>query len=154
MALAHFDNALLYAWDQRWRKSWLRRRGSFNPEQGPRRTRPRHAGDRLLRALLALRGPDATGPVSDVELSFALAKAAYEGALEVYVALFPNVRAMYRFATLRMFMSPSEKALAARQLLRRYPRARATALLGLTEGDVDHQIPRDRLEAFAELFEI
>ena len=26
IALTHFDNALAYAWDQRWRKSWTRRR--------------------------------------------------------------------------------------------------------------------------------
>jgi hypothetical protein len=154
MALAHFDNALLYAWDQRWQKSWLRRRGSFNPERGPRRARSSHAIDRLLRALIALRGPDAVEPVSDDELSFALEAAAYEGSFEIYVALFPNPRAIYRFATLRMFMTTREKARAARRLLRRYPRRRTSALLGLAEGDVDHQIPRDRLEAFAKLFEV
>lgn len=154
IALVHFDSALLYAWDQRWRKSWLRRRGSFNPETGPRRSRHTHAVDRLVRALVALRGGDAHKPVDDGELSFALDAAAYEGSWQIYVALFPNLRAMYRFATLRMFMSSSEKARAARRLLRRYPRARTTALLGLAESDVDHQVPRDRLEALAKLIEV
>jgi hypothetical protein len=154
IALAHFDNAMLYAWDQRWQKSWLRRRGSFNPETVPRTAKRTHAVDRLVRALLALRGPDASNPVDDAELSFALDTAAYEGSWQIYLALFPNARAMYRFATLRMFMTTSEKARAARRLLRRFPRARSSALLGLAEGDVDHQIPSDRLEAFAELIEI
>ena len=154
IALAHFDNALLYAWDQRWRKSWLRRKRSFNPEVGPRRARPAHAVDRLVRALVALRGPDSTAPVDDAQLSFALDAAAYESSWQIYLALFPNVRAMYRFATLRMYMSSSEKARAARLVLRRYPRARTTALLSLAEGDVDHQISRDRLESFAKMIEV
>ena len=154
IALAHFDNALLYAWDQRWRKSWLRRRGSFNPEAPPRRSRQPHVVDRLVKALVALRGAEATEPVDEAELAFALDAAAYEGSWRIYLTLFPNLRAMYRFATLRMLMNASEKARAARKLLRRYPRERTNALLGLTEGDVDHQITRDRLEAFAELIEV
>ena len=61
---------------------------------------------------------------------------------------------MYRFATLRMWMSAEEKASAAKQLLRRYPRARASALLELADADVDHEITRDGLEAFTKLIEV
>jgi len=154
IALTHFDNALLYAWDQRWRKSWLRRAGSFNPEQEPRRARRPHAVDRLIRALVTLRRPEAHEPFEDAQLAFALDTAAYDGAWQIYLALFPDLRAMYRFATLRMFMTASEKAWAARKLLRRYPRARASALVGLTKGDVDHQVTGDRLEALTELIEV
>lgn len=154
MALAHFDSALLYAWDQRWRKSWTQRHGSFNPDRGGIRTSRPHAVDRLARALLAsLRSADG-GMVDDERLAFALDASAYDGAWQIYLALFPDIRAMYRFATLRMWMSAEEKARAARRLLRRYPRERANALLDLADADVDHQISRDGLEAFAKLIEI
>jgi len=73
---------------------------------------------------------------------------------QIYLALFPDIRAMYRFATLRMWMSSKEKARAARRLLRRYPRARASALLELSDGNVDHEIAGDRLEAFSKLIEV
>ena len=154
IALAHFDNALLYAWDQRWRKSWTRRRSSFNPRGSDSQRARGHAVDRLVRALLATRGADTTSAVADEQLAFALDASAYEGSWQIYLALFPNIRAMYRFATLRMWMTAAEKARAARKLLRRYPRARANALVGLTEADIDHQIPGDRLEAFSKLIEI
>ena len=52
------------------------------------------------------------------------------------------------------WMTAEEKARAARRLLRRYPRARANALVGLADADVDHQITRDGLEAFSELIEV
>jgi hypothetical protein len=81
--------------------------------------------------------------VNDEQLAFALDATAYDGSWQIYLALFPNVRAMYRFATLRMWMTAEEKAQAARQLLRRYPRARANALVGLADADVDHQVTRD-----------
>ena len=154
IALSHFDNALLYACDQRWRKSWTQRRRSFNP--GPNRApgARTHAVDRLVRALLTTRRHDGDAAVDDAQLAFALDAAAYDGAWQIYLALFPNLRTMYRFATLRMWMSASEKARAARMLLRRYPRARANALLGLADGDVDHQVTSDRLEAFSELIEV
>ena len=154
IALSQFDNALLYACDQRWRRSWTERRGSFNP--GPRRAPGirSHAVDRLVRALLTTRGHEGDAPVDDAQLAFALDAAAYDGAWQIYVALFPNLRAMYRFATLRMWMSVDEKARAARQLLRRYPRARASALVGLADADVDHQVTGDRLEAFSKLIEV
>ena len=154
IALAHFDNALLYAWDQRWRKSWTRRRNSFNPRGSTTPTARAHAVDRLVRALLAMRGPEPTPAVDDEQLAFALDATAYEGSWQIYLALFPNVRAIYRFATLRMWMTAEEKAQAARRLLRRYPRARANALVGLADGDVDHQVTGDRLEAFSKLIEI
>jgi len=154
IALAHFDNALLYAWDQRWRKSWTGRRKSFNPSGSQRPTPPLHAVDRLIRTLLAMRGADPTSTVDDEDLAFALDTTAYDGALQIYLALFPNIRAIYRFATLRMWMSAPEKSLAARKLLRRYPRARANALVGLADADVDHQVTGDRLEAFSKLIEI
>ncbi len=154
IALANFNSALLYAWDHRWRKSWTQRRSSFNPA-GKTTTRNRaHAVDRLVRALFATRGHDTRSTVDDQQLAFALDATAYDGAWQIYLALFPNIRAMYRFATLRMWMTAEEKALAAKRLLRRYPRARANALLGLTDADVDHQITRDGLEAFAELIEV
>jgi hypothetical protein len=154
IALAHFDNALLYAWDQRWRKSWTRRRRSFNPTaSSPRRVRA-HAVDRLVRTLLATRPPDARGAVDDEQLAFALDATAYDGSWQIYLALFPNIRAMYRFATLRMWMTAEEKARAARQLLRRYPRARDNALVDLADADVDHQVTRDGLEAFSKLIEV
>jgi hypothetical protein len=152
IALAHFDNALLYAWDQRWRKSWTRRRNSFNPGGGAK-TRA-HAVDRLVRALLAMRGADLMPAVGDEQLAFALDATAYDGSWQIYLALFPNIRAIYRFATLRMWMTVEEKAQAARQLLRRYPRARTNALLGLADADVDHQVTGDRLEAFSKLIEV
>ena len=154
IALAHFDNALLYAWDQRWRKSWTRRRHSFNPPgtAGPK-TRA-HAVDRLIFSLLAIRGADATPPVDDEQLAFALDATAYDGARHIYLALFPDIRAIYRFATLRMWMSASEKSLAARKLLRRYPRVRTNALVGLANADVDHQVTGDGFEAFSKLIEI
>ncbi len=154
MALSQFDNALLYACDQRWRKSWTERRGSFNP--GPRRAPGvrLHAVDRLVRALVAMRDQDEDATVDDERLAFALDAAAYDGASHIYLALFPNLRAMYRFATLRMWMSVDEKAGAARQLLRRYPRARASALVCLADADVDHQVGGDRLEAFSKLIEV
>ena len=154
IALAHFDNALLYAWDQRWRKSWTRRRRSFNP-RGDAAPAPRmHAVDRLVRALVATRGNEPTPIVDDERLAYALDASAYEGSWQIYLALFPNVRAIYRFATLRMWMTAAEKAHAARQLLRRYPRARSNALVGLTDGDVDHEVTGDRLEAFTKLIEV
>jgi hypothetical protein len=154
MALAHFDNALLYAWDQRWRKSWTRRRNSFNAAGTPAEGARAHAVDRLVRVLLAMRGADLTPAVDDEQLAFALDATAYEGSWQIYLALFPNIRAMYRFATLRMWMTSQEKARAARQLLRRYPRARAEALVGLADTDVDHQVTGDRLEAFSKLIEV
>jgi len=154
IALAHFDNALLYAWDQRWSKSWTRRRNSFNPG-GAITTKTRvHAVDRLIRILSAMRSSDPTPAVDDEQLAFALDATAYEGSWQIYLALFPNIRAIYRFATLRMWMTAREKARAARQLLRRYPRARANALVDLADADVDHQITGDRLETFSKLIEI
>jgi len=154
IALAHFDNALLYAWDQRWRKSWTRRRSSFNPRGDAAAETGVHSVDRLVRTLLAIRGADPTSAVDNEQLAFALDATAYEGSRQIYLALFPNIRAMYRFATLRMWMTAEEKARAARRLLRRYPRARANALVGLADADVDHQVTRDRLEAFSKLIEI
>ncbi len=154
IALAHFDNALLYAWDQRWRKSWTRRRNSFNPHGSATAEKRVHAVDRLVRALSAMRGTDPTPTVDDEKLAYALDTTAYEGSWQIYLALFPNVRAIYRFATLRMWMTAEEKASAARRLLRRYPRARAKALVGLADADVDHQISGDRLEAFSKLIEV
>jgi hypothetical protein len=154
IALAHFDNALLYAWDQRWRKSWTRRRNSFNPGGGATTRARAHAVDRLVRALLAMRGDDPMPAVGDEQLAFALDATAYDGSWQIYLALFPNIRAIYRFATLRMWMTVEEKAQAARRLLRRYPRARTNALLGLADADVDHQVTGDRLEAFSKLIEV
>lgn len=154
IALAHFDNTLLYAWDQRWAKSWTRRRRSFNPPGEAPVERRDHVVDRLVRALLSLRKADSCSTVDDSQLAFALDASAYEGSWQIYLALLPNVRAVYRFATLRMWMSAEEKARAARQLLRRYPRARANALVGLADDDVDHQVAGDRLEAFSKLIEI
>ena len=154
IALAHFDNALLYAWDQRWRKSWTRRRSSFNPRGNAADKTGVHSVDRLVRTLLAMRGANPTSAVDDEQLAFALDATAYEGSRQIYLALFPNIRAMYRFATLRMWMTAEEKARAARRLLRRYPRARANALVGLADADVDHQVTCDRLEAFSKLIEI
>jgi len=124
IALAHFDNALLYAWDQRWRKSWTRRRNSFNARGSTAPERRPHAVDRLNACLLAMHRTDLTPPVGDEQLAFALDTAAYDGAWHIYRALFPNLRAIYRFATLRMWMTATEKALAARKLLRQYPHAR------------------------------
>ena len=154
IALANFDNTLLYAWDQRWRKSWNRRRASFNPHGGHACKARGHAVDRLVRALLATRGADTSSAVGDEQLAFALDASAYEGSWQIYLALFPNIRTIYRFATLRMWMSAEEKARAARRLLRRYPRARANALLCLADADVDHQVTGDRLEAFSKLIEV
>jgi hypothetical protein len=154
IALAHFDNTLLYAWDQRWSKSWTRRRRSFNPAGDTMTRRRDHVVDRLVRALLSQRRADAPPGVDDSQLAFALDASAYEGSWQIYLALLPNVRAVYRFATLRMWMSAEEKARAARQLLRRYPRARANALVGLANADVDHEVTGDRLEAFSELIEV
>ena len=154
IALAYFDNALLYAWDQRWRKSWTRRRNSLNPRGSKTPEARAHAVDRLVRALLAMRGTDPTPAVNDQQLAFALDATAYEGSWQIYLALFPNIRAIYRFATLRMWMTAEEKARAARQLLRRYPRARANALVGLADADVDHQVTGDRLEAFSKLIKV
>jgi len=154
IALAHFDNALLYAWDQRWRKSWTRRRRSFNPVGSTSVRVGAHAVDRLVRALLATPADDATNGVDDERLAFALDTTAYDGSWQIYLALFPNLRAMYRFATLRMFMTAEEKAHAARRLLRRFPRARTNALLDLADADVDHQVTSDGLEAFAKLIEV
>ena len=154
IALAHFDNTLLYAWDQRWRKSWTRRRGSFNPHGSKIGQARGHAVDRLVRALVATRVTDATSSVGEEQLAFALDASAYEGSWQIYLALFPNIRTMYRFATLRMWMTAEEKARAARQLLRRYPRARANALVCLADADVDHQVSGDRLEAFSKLIEV
>ena len=154
IALAQFDNTLLYAWDQRWRKSWTRRRHSFNPDGPSARAVRVHAVDRLVRALLVTRGGDASSSVDDQQLAFALDASAYDGSWQIYLALFPDIRAMYRFATLRMWMTAEEKARAAKRLLRRYPRARASALLDLADGDVDHQITGDRLEAFSKLIEV
>ncbi|MBW1874983.1 MAG: hypothetical protein JRI98_06300 [Deltaproteobacteria bacterium] len=154
IALAHFDNALLYACDQRWRKSWTRRRNSFNPRGSATAEARAHAVDRLVRTLLTIRGTDPVPTVDDEQLAFALDATAYEGSWQIYLAMFPNIRAMYRFATLRMWMTAEEKARAARQLLRRYPRARANALVGLADADVDHQVTGDRLEAFSKLIEV
>jgi hypothetical protein len=154
IALVHFDNTLLYAWDQRWRKNWTRRRSSFNPRGSTMQRAPGHAVDRLVRALVATRSIDASPSVGEEQLAFALDTSAYEGSWQIYLALFPNMRAVYRFATLRMWMSAEEKARAARQLLRRYPRARANALLCLADADVDHQVSGDRLEAFSKLIEV
>ena len=153
IALAHFDYTLRYAWDQRWRKSWMARRKSLNPG-GAKPTASTHAVDRLVRSLLATERSEQGSAANDDQLAFALDTAAYEGSWQIYLALFPDVRAIYRFATLRIWMSPKEKAGAARRLLRRYPRARANALLGLTDGDVDHQVAGDGLEAFAKLIEV
>lgn len=154
IALAHFDNALLYAWDQRWRKSWTRRRRSFNPV-GDSAPRPRvPTVHRLVQALLAMRSNDASPVLDDTQLAFALDVAAYDGSRRIYLSLFPNVRAMYRFATLRMWMTAEEKARAARKLLRRHPPARTSGLVGLLDANVDHQITGDVLEAFSKLIEV
>ncbi len=151
MALAHFDNPLLYAWDQRWRRSWTERRKSFNPAGKGEPERPAHVVDRLLQALAATRASTSTRSTDDEHLAFALDSAAYEGAWPIYLALFPDIRAMYRFATLRMWMTASEKARACRRLLRRHPqRARAAlARLGLADRDVDHQVGAKRFEALS-----
>ena len=153
IALAHFDNALLYAWDQRWRKSWMRRRASFNPRGASSRRAPARAVDRLLHALASTRRNDTATAVGEEELAYALDASAYDGSWEIYLALFPNIRAIYRFATLRMWMTAGEKARAARRLLRRRGR-RAGVLVELADGDVDHQVARDRLEARSELLEV
>lgn len=151
IALAHFDYALRYAWDQRWRKSWMVREGSFNPGAAApaRRTR---VVERLVEAIEATR-PHATFTTNS-RLAFALDAAAYEGSWRIYWALFPNVRAMYRYATLRMWMGTSEKAHAARRLLARHPSRHDAVSVGLAEGDVDHQVASDRLEALAEPIEV
>jgi hypothetical protein len=154
IALAYFDNALLYAWDQRWRKSWTRRRRSFNPVRDWTAEPRIPTVQRLVRALLVMRRNGASSVVDDTELAFALDVAAYEGSHRIYLSLFPNIRAIYRFATLRMWMTAEEKARAARKLLRRYPRAGTRGLVGLFDADVDHQIPGDRLEALSKLIEI
>ncbi|MGD8317122.1 MAG: hypothetical protein PVH76_05210, partial [Myxococcales bacterium] len=154
MALAQFDNVLLYAWDQRWRKSWTRRRNSFNPEGTGLEKMPRRLVDRLVRTLRAMRENDDRGPIDDAQLAFALDSAAYESSWQIHLALFPNLRAMYRFATLQMWMTAEEKARIARRLLvRRLPSEQKTALLGLGDRDVDHQVPRDGLEAFSKVIE-
>lgn len=153
IALAHFDNVLLYAWDQRWRKSWTERRNSFNPGDEARSDAGPHAVDRLVCALQSMRHDDASFVLDDEQLAFALDAAAYEGSWQIYLALFPNLRAMYRFATLRMWMTAEEKARAARRLLRRFPPARASALPRLGHGDVDHQIASDGLETFSQVIE-
>lgn len=153
IALAHFDNTLLYAWDQRWQRSWTRRSRSFNPVGAASRSRRVHVVDRLVRALVATRETMASN-IEDEHLAYALDTAAYDGAWRIYVALFPNLRAIYRFATLRMWMSASEKAAVAKRLLRRHPRARVNALLDLANGDVDHEVTRDRLESFTKLIEV
>ena len=153
IALAHFDNVLSYAWDQRWRKSWTQRRNSLNPGAESRSDAGPHAAERLIRALQHMRHDDASFVLDDEQLAFALDAAAYEGSWQIYLALFPNLRAMYRFATLRMWMTAEEKARAARRLLRRFRRARASALPGLGHGDVDHQIAGDGLEAFSQIIE-
>ncbi len=154
IALAHFDNALAYAWDQRWRKSWTARNRSFNPESGSPAPVPKHAVERLVRAVVGVQSAGASGPVDDELVAFALDTAAYDGSREIYLALFPNIRAMYRFATLRMWMSVEEKARAAKRLLRRYRRTHALALLQLAERDVDHEVVSDGLEAFSQLLEV
>jgi hypothetical protein len=152
IALAHFDNVLLYAWDQRWKKSWTRRRNSFNPEGGTL-PRPRvRAVDRLIGALQIAQEGGACA-IGDEQLAFALDAAAYESRWQIHLALFPNVLAMYRFATLQMWMTAEEKARIARRLLRRFSRSRAVALPGLGDGDVDHQVGRDGLEAFSKVLE-
>ncbi len=152
IALAYFDNVLLYVWDQRWRKSWSRRRNSFNLESTRRKSRV-HAVDRLIDALQVIQDRDGVREVDDAQLAFALDAAAYECSWQIHLALFPNVRAMYRFATLQMWMTAAEKGRVAKRLLRRVPRARAAVLLGLGDGDVDHQIASDRLEAFSKVIE-
>ena len=154
IALAHFDNALLYAWDQRWRKSWMRRRASFNPRGASSRSASGRTVDRFLHALAVTRRGDTSSALRDEDLAYALDASAYDGSWEIYLALFPNVRAMYRYATLRMWMTAGEKAKAARRLVRRHRRKRAGALLELADGDVDHQVAGDRLEARSELLEV
>lgn len=152
IALAHFDNVLSYAWDQRWRKSWTERRNSFNPGDDRAQTRT-HAVDRLLDVLSILRSRGEPEGSDDRQLAFALDAAAYDGSWQIYLALFPNLRAIYRFATLRMRMSAAEKARAARRLLQRFPRRRASLLVRLGDGDVDHQVASDGLEAFSKVIE-
>jgi hypothetical protein len=151
MALAHFDNPLLYAWDQRWRRSWTERRKSFNPAGHGGRGRPMHVVDRLLQALAATDASASMPSTQDERLAFALDTAAYDGAWPIYLALFPDIRAIYRFATLRMWMTASEKARACQRLLRRHPeRARAAlSRLGLADRDVDHQVGAKRFEALS-----
>ena len=153
VALAHFDNTLAYAWDQRWRKSWTRRRGSFNPvaeSPAPKSGRP---VDALLRALSALRTAGSSS-FDDDQLAYALDAASYDGSRRILVALFPNLRAMYRFATLQMWMTAAEKAAAARRILGRSRRARSLALVELADGDVDHEVSGDRLEPLAEQVDV
>lgn len=154
IALAYFDNTLLYAWDQRWKKSWTRRRGSFNPKGAGTAAALPHVTERLTHALSTLRGPAEAfaSPFDDEQLAYALDASAYDGAWEIYVALFPNVRAMYRYATLRMWMTATEKARVARHVLRRY--GRLDALVGLAEADVDHEVGGDLLEALPERVEV
>jgi hypothetical protein len=154
IALAHFDNALLYAWDQRWRKSWTRRRRSFNPESARIAPRAARAADRLVHALGVLRDRSPTHQLNDAQLAFALDASAYDGAADIYWALFPNFRAMYRFATLRMWMTAEEKARAARRLLRKHGRGAVFASVGFADANVDHQVGGDLLEAVAEPIEV
>ncbi len=157
IALAHFDNALLYAWDQRWKKSWTRRRRSFNPEGTAMAKAPPHVGERLRLALLALRNRRETASATpdDAQLAYALDASAYDGAWRIYLALFPNLRAIYRYATLRMWMNVDEKARVARRVLRRHGvEATADALVGFSNTNVDHEVAGDLLEALAEHVEV
>ncbi len=153
IALAHFDNALLYAWDQRWKKSWTRRRGSFNPAGNGRRSGTARLPERLAELIATLRRADRhrSKPEDDARLAYALDACAYDGAWPIYRALFPNVRAMYRYATLRMYMSATEKARIARRLLHRQG---AAALIRLADADVDHEVGGDLFEALPEHVEV
>lgn len=110
-----------------------------------------HVVDRLLQALAATDASASMPSTQDERLAFALDTAAYDGAWPIYLALFPDIRAIYRFATLRMWMTASEKARACQRLLRRHPeRARAAlSRLGLADRDVDHQVGAKRFEALS-----
>ena len=74
-----------------------------------------------MRALLSLRSADAPHGVDDSQLAFALDASAYEGSWQIYLALLPNVRAVYRFATLRMWMSAEATASANTSIARPLP---------------------------------
>ncbi|MCB9657324.1 MAG: hypothetical protein H6726_06690 [Sandaracinaceae bacterium] len=147
MALFCFDYLALYAWDHRWRKNWMGRFRAFNPEGA--------AGSTALSWLEGARGALRTGddavdtcfalahalaasgepPASDETLAYLLDAVAYEHAGSVYRATLPSLRALYRYATLRMMLPSREKVRLLRRWLRRHAEAARAGIASLRRLD-------------------
>jgi len=148
LALSSFDWFLDYVADYRWRRNWLVRSRSFHRAPPPNRgDRPIELGalgcyegvidsgvpiiDAIFRYLAATEGSIARRELDDETLGFVLDVVGYDHGGAVLAALFPRIRAMYRFLNLRMRMTSGERADVLRRVVAHHRAASERALVGL-----------------------